>query len=445
MTIKYVAFGLFLISGLFCPAAAAPVPISAVGSIAEMQAEDGTARPVLQVLAYYPGHSYGGGLFVWAPAATGAGDNCTSFNGRTPGKGLWMRKLDGPLDPMMCGAWWDNIHDDAAALTRTFAVATARQMTISLPGGRAKVCSSVTAARAVIVRGAGMGTLSDSGPSPTVVDGSCMKSGWVFDLVTPSGTTTLEAPKYYDFEIQAGRNNNAGGCIRWNRSDGGFTDSAASQYYMMHPHAERIFCSLNGNNQVGLECSKCFDGDFSQNNIIYGKNGIALEGSDVMCIGCSGPNRISYASGSLIRMVAHGTFGNMDRIVGNELLYPQNTPPTYDSFIYDATRSSTIEGNHIEGILEGVQSAIHVVGGFSHSIQNNDIDVLSRGSPVTAAPRWLVTEGPFVNFNASNNGCGGCILGPALFKNRSPDFNGGGVRQVITHGGNASNGDAGFP
>ena len=57
MTIKYVAFGLFLISGLFCPAAAAPVPISAVGSIAEMQAEDGSARPVLQVLAYYKGHS----------------------------------------------------------------------------------------------------------------------------------------------------------------------------------------------------------------------------------------------------------------------------------------------------------------------------------------------------------------------------------------------------
>jgi hypothetical protein len=73
--------------------------------------------------------------------------------------------------------------------------------------------------------------------------------------------------------------------------------------------------------------------------------------------------------------------------------------------------------------------------------------VLSGLGPLgpKGVPRWLVAEGPFVNFRAFNNGCAGCILGPALFRNQSTDFNAGGVRQIITHGGNAVNGDAGFP
>jgi hypothetical protein len=452
MTVKQAAIGLLLMAGLIWAAPtlapdalAAATQVSAVGSIAEMRALDGAGNPVVQVLSYYAGQGKGGGLFVWTAAATEAEDNCVSFAPKSAAKGRWLRQLSGALEATMCGAWWDNSHDDAAMLTRAFAVASSRRVALSFPGGTSKVCSSVTAARAVSVRGQGMATLNDPSPSPTIVNGSCMKSGWVFDLTTPKGVINLEAPKYYDMEVQAGGNNNPGGCIRWNRADGGFTDSPESQYYMLHPHAERIYCNLSGNKQVGLECSKCFDGDFSQNNINNGKNGIALEGSDVMCIGCAGPNRISYSGDSLIRMQSHGTFGNMDRIVGNELLYPQNTPPSYDSFIYDATRSSTIEANHIEGIVEGVQSVIHVVGGFSHTIQNNDLDVLTQGSRVAAAPHWLVAEGPFVNFNAFNNGCGGCILGPALFKNHSVDFNAGGVRQIITHGGNAVNGDAGFP
>jgi len=446
MTIKHLTFGLLFITGLICcPALAAPMTISAVRSIEELQALNGAANLVVQVLSYYPGMNRGGGLFTWNPAAAGAADNCTSFAAHGERKGLWTRQLAGALDATMCGAWWDNVHDDAAALNRAFAAASSLRIALSLPGGAAKVCSPVKAARAVIVRGQGMGMAGDAGPSPTLVDAGCMKGGWVFDLTTPDGITTMEAPKYYDMEILPGRNSNPGGCIRWNRPDGGFTDSPQSQNYMMHPHAERIYCNMAGPQQVGLECSKCFDGDFSQNYISYGKIGISLEGSDVMCIGCAGPNRISYTNDVLIRLVAHGTFGNMDRIVGNELLYPINTPPSYDTFIYDASRSSTIEANHIEGIVDGVQSAIHVVGGFSHAIQNNDIDVLTKGSRLAAAPHWLIAEGPFVNFSAFNNGCGGCILGAALFKNHSTDFNAGGVRQIITHGGNAVNGDAGFP
>ena len=452
MNIQQAAFGLLmLVICLAGPASAATTRMIAVGSIDEMQALDGTANPVVQVLSYYTGLNRGGGLFVWNSNGSEAPDECVAFAPRPKQdgaqKGRWIRQLPGALDATMCGAYWDNAHDDAGALTRAFAVASARRVSLSLPAGTAKVCSTVKAARAVIVRGQGMGTRGDTGPSPTLIDGSCMKTGWVFEVTTSNGLSSFEAPKYYDMEIVAGRNNNPGGCIRWNSPAGGFADAANTQFYMMHPHAERIYCTMGGNQQIGLECSKCFNGDFSQNNINDGKIGISLEGSDVMCIGCAGPNRLSYSTDSLIRLLSHGTFGNMDRIVGNEILYPTDNHQRYDSFIYDASRSSTIESNHIEGIIAGVQSAIHVVGGFSHTIENNDVAVLTEIGALgpRSAPHWLVAEGPFVNLRAFNNGCEGCILGPALFRNQSPDFNAGGVRQIITHGGNAVNGDAGFP
>ncbi|MFO1249442.1 MAG: hypothetical protein U1E93_14800 [Alphaproteobacteria bacterium] len=421
--------------------AADAAPLSVAASIEELQAMPGGAGAVM-LLSYHAGLNKGGGLFVFQPGSASPSDGCTLFLAGG-GKGRWVRQVNGtPLDVTMCGAWWDNNHDDAAILTRAFQVASGLHMTLSLPGGTGKVCSNVTAARGVIIRGQGMGTAGDTTGSPTVVNASCMKSGWVFDFPTPKGTTNIEAPKYYDMEILTMGAAVPGGCIRWNTVEGGFTDNASSQYYMMHPHAERIYCNLQNRTQIGLQCSKCFDGDFSQNVVTNGKHGIALEGSDVMCIGCAGPNRISYTGDSLIRLAGHGTFGNMDRVVGNELLYPGDNHQPFDSFIYDSSRSSTIEANHIEGIVSGVKSAIHVVGGFSHAILNNDIDVLANSA--SAAPHWLVAEGPFVNFRATNNGCGGCVLGPALFTNRASTYNGI-VPQVITHGGNAANGDSGFP
>lgn len=454
MPLKQAISVLLLTAGLLglpLVTSAAPLRIAAVSSIDEMQGLDGAANPVVEVLSYYPDLNRGGGLFVWNAKASEAPDNCVTFAAQNKQagaqKGRWVRRLSGALDATMCGAYWDNSHDDAAALTRAFAAASTLRVGLSLPGGTAKVCSSVTAARAVVVRGHGMGVPGDkSGPSPTLVDGGCMKGGFVFEITAPNGTAAMEAPKYYDMEIIPGRNNNPGGCIRWNNPANGFVDGPGSQYYMMNPHAERIYCNMAGNQQIGLECSKCFDGDFSQNVIVTGKIGISLEGSDVMCIGCTGPNRISYCTDNLIRMVSHGTFGNMDRVVGNELLYPIDNHQRYDAFIYDATRSSTIESNHIEGIISGVQSVIHVVGGFSHTIENNDVAVLSELGALgpKAAPHWLVADGPFVNFRAVNNGCTGCVLGPALFSNQSSNFNGS-VRQIITHEGNAVNGDAGFP
>jgi hypothetical protein len=433
------------IAVVIAPGAAQSMPMSAASSIPDMQAQP--SNGAITLLSYRAGMNKGGGVFFWSAGSNAAPDGCAVFSGA--GSGRWIRQLSGPLDVTMCGAYWDGSHDDAAALNQAYRVAAAMRTSLTLPGGVGKVCSTVTAAPGVILRGQGMGTAGVIGASPTLVDANCMKSGWVFDLVTPKGSAQLEAPKYYDMSIRIAGTTAAGGCIRWNSVDGGFTDTAASQSYVMHPHAERIYCEMNSglaDQQVGLQCSKCFDGDFSQNNVLFGKYGIALEGSDVMCIGCAGPNRVAGAHDNLVRMASHGTFGNMDRIVENEILYPSDFGQRYDAFIYDGAWSSTIESNHIEGQIKNGLSAIHLDGGFTHSIQNNDIDAVVRSG--VSVPNWLLADGKFVNLRVVNNGCGGCILGPALFnggKGVTAYFNDGGVRQNITHAGNAANGDAGFP
>ena len=128
MTIRQAVLALFAIAGLAGSSAlAAPMPISAAASIAEMQGLNGAAAPVVQVLSYYPGLNRGGGLFVWNAASGDAPDSCTVFAPQKQAagqKGRWIRQLSGALDATMCGAYWDNSHDDAAALTRAFAAAS---------------------------------------------------------------------------------------------------------------------------------------------------------------------------------------------------------------------------------------------------------------------------------------------------------------------------------
>ena len=192
---------------LACPvASAAPMPILAVTTIDEMPAQSGDATRALQVLSYHAGLNRGGGLFVWTPSSTATPDNCVTFAGKGAA-GRWTRQWTGPLEATMCGAYWDDIHDDAAVLTHAFAVASALHLSLNFPGGTTKVCSTVTAAPAVIVRGQGMA----NGPSPTTIDGSCMKTGWVFELTTPHGAMVVEAPKYYDMEIRTASTQNPGG------------------------------------------------------------------------------------------------------------------------------------------------------------------------------------------------------------------------------------------
>jgi hypothetical protein len=94
--------------------------ISAVASVEEMRGL--ASRGAVQLLAYHADLNKGGGLFTWDGVSNAEVDSCTIFAGKS-GAGRWIRQLSGPLDVTMCGAWWDNSHDDAAILTQAFKVA----------------------------------------------------------------------------------------------------------------------------------------------------------------------------------------------------------------------------------------------------------------------------------------------------------------------------------
>src|SRR4051812_43368917 len=102
---QFVAFGMFLVAYLIGgPTLAAPVPISAVASIAEMQRLQEQANPMIQVLSYYANINKGGGLFAWKAASTAAPDDCVIFAPNPVAaqkaglKGRWIRQLSGALD-----------------------------------------------------------------------------------------------------------------------------------------------------------------------------------------------------------------------------------------------------------------------------------------------------------------------------------------------------------
>lgn len=448
----YRLFALAVVALVFATspgnAANNPANIPNIPSIAAMQAL-GAASPqyaTINLQSYYAGLNKGGGIFQWAAGSTATGDTCTIFAASGVSTGRWIRQGINALDITMCGAYADGSHADQAAITQAGVVAsTSPYKTVTLPGGHIIISSSITAATGVIYRGQGMGAPGATLPGQTWVDGATMTSGWVFDLTTPIGGATIEAPKFYDMTIYAPVGGTpSGGCIRWNSISGGFTNDASSQAAMLHPHAERIYCRGNGNvgnTVIGMQCSKCFEGDISQSIIQFGATGVDFEGSDMMSFGGAGPNRIQTTNGYPVILQGHNTFGNRNLITGNEILYPNPATGTVGAMIYDAAGSSTIQSNHIESSgAPTITCIVDVAGGVDHSIVNNDITVVS---PTNS---WCV-DGDLPTLAIQNNGCSACSLPAALFPAGGSHYfyNNGGIRQIITHGGNSPNADSGFP
>lgn len=420
-----------------------------VDSVATLRASNFAGATPLQLAAFYTGGLAGGGTLTYDATDVSSSDNSCTIYVDTGGHRYKRQVVD--LDITMCGAKADGVTDDAANFRQAFTVAaTQPNKVLTAPGGAIKVNSTVTAAAGVSLRGRGNCSVSPLSACPTLIDGSGVTSGWIFDITTPNGTNLFNAPKYFDLGIQVPFNNNIGGCIRWNSLSGGFTNDASSQYYMVHPVAERVTCSMQAGasvQQIGFACYKCFDGILSNVEAIFGLNGADIEGSDRMTI--TNSSRFQGSTGPLVRFVRQGAqaFGNMDILENSHLLYPTDFGQSLTSFVELSATSDVLRNNHIEGnVLHGL-STIAINNGFSHTIEGNDIDT-STG--VVALPCWLKVTTDLVNLTAINNGNGGGNIGSPCFNNGNPGvryFENGNVnvRQVITHMGNAYNGDINWP
>jgi len=422
---------LFLLAGMLITlavlgrgAAAAPIPVVAVDSIAAMQALEGGKYPHVTVTGFYAGSIRGGGDFLFQAGSRAVPDGCTVF-GDAQNLGRWIRRMGNVLDVTMCGAKWDNNTDDASAISAAFTVASGAGLTVSCPGGTGNVGTTVEPARftGVVFKCAGM-------DASTIT--CTMKPGRpCFLFQNKIGTAAVQAPQIYDVNFAAAVGAQSPSVIiQYNSIAGGFTDTAATQNYMMRPIVQRVIIS---GGQIAIQCSKCFDGDFSLGTFFnQDRHAFDIEGSDWMNIGDAGTNRITTSGDYPIKLVSHGTFGNGDLVTHNDILIPRTGVGAY---IYSSARSAYIEKNYFEGRTEGA-CEIKIDIGASHAIvRENHVTDRTVKNWLCVVP--LLRQAEFSSNITTSHG-----QGPALFENRG-EWKDLLLRHVLVHYGNWT--EAGFP
>ena len=410
--------------------------VVSVDTIADMVAL-GVASPSVRIVYVKnyraTGTPGGGGTFLWNASSTTTPDVCVNFQATAVAVGRWVRQLvNNKLDVMGCGAYFDypSNNDDGIPISAAFAVANSmRGVGLTAPCGISNIGTQVVMAVGIEFTGCA----TDTNNAGTYFVGFLVNTTapqTVFGIQMPNGTAIYEAPKLRNMLVNC---TFSFYCIRWNSIAGGFTDTASTQGYLIRPQLTNVVVS--GAQLAGIQCSKCFDGDFSFVEADGGFSGIDLQGSDWMSIGESGVVRIVGTTGYMIQLVSHGTFGNGNRIVHTELLHPQASAAAY---IYNSARSSVFEHLFFEG-ANGNPCGIKLdVGGLTfamHSTQFND---------ATVAQRLCVDNPDLFNFEetatSSSGGMGGVKFnsgtGNRLYTNA-------GTRMVIHHVGNQS--ETGYP
>lgn len=242
-----------------------PQPVYAVASVAALM-QLGAKYSNIHVAGYHPGSRRGGGDFFWDTSAKDPPDNCTIFAGSSP-NGRWVRQITNtPLDVTMCGARWDGASDDAAAFNAAFTVASRNGLSVSCPGGTGKIANTVAPASfaGVVFKCQGM-------TASTLI--CAVQNRPCFLFQNPTGSAEIQAPQFFDLGIQSGAApSHPTTIIQYNSIGGGFADNRSTQSYMMRPIVQRV--RIEGG-EIGIQCSKCFDGDMSL-NWLGGRVGMGL-------------------------------------------------------------------------------------------------------------------------------------------------------------------------
>ena len=419
-------FALFLL----LPNAASAGTVTSLATLADLKAlgPAAAANPAVQTQGYWrPG--VGGGSYLWDAASTATDCLHVAVGGSATGRYV-LQPQSGQLLPTQCGAWFDSSadgsqgHDDAAAWNVTEIAAAHYGLVIGPVAGISRVTKTITPGVGVIHQGAGIDV-------ETIQCHDARASAACFYLQNPKTLAEIEAPKFYDMTLKG----NAGLImIQYNSIGGGFGDDAISQGYMMRPIVQRVKTDYSA---IGLQCSKCMDGDFSQNTILGSVGvGIDLEGSDWMGVGDAGANRVADSGSYPIKAAFHGYFGNGDRIEHNDLLLPRSPAQAY---IWSSARSSMIRDNFMEGNTHGACEIQIAEGTLTTSVVNNQVTD-------NTVKNWLCVEpaiesGTFTGNNTTNVGQGQALFGGGrgafIFYNNAP------LRQMIVHNANWSEG--GFP
>ena len=214
------------------------------------------------------------------------------------------------------------------------------------------------------------------------------------------GLEEVQAPQLYDLTIHAAQ---AGAVLQYNSVPGGFTDSAATQSYMMRPVVQRVRIAGGA---IAIQCAKCFDGDFSLNELTgQRRHGIDLEGSDWMSIGDAGANRIKLSGSYPVVLASHGTFGNGDLVSHNDILAPA---AGVDAYIYSSARTSYIEKNFLEGATGGACEIKIDRGAIHATVRDNHVTDRTVKNWLCVVP--LLRQAEFSDNQTTSRGQGGALF-----------------------------------
>lgn len=422
-----IALALLALGITTAPAIAASSPspqtLYSVPSVAEM-GKLGEQYPNVHVIGYYAGSNRGGGYFSWDTSSNAPVDNCTVFAGPNS-TGRWVREIpNSQLDVTMCGARWDGKTDDASAISAAFTAASRLNLSVTCPGGVGRIARTIAPASfaGVVLRCQGMAASS-------IV--CAVQNAPCFLFQNPNGSSEIQAPQIYDLAITSGPTPaRPTVMIQYNRTDGGFTDKATTQSYMMRPIVQRV--RLDGGD-IGVQCSKCFDGDMSLNLLTgQSRHGFDLEGSDWIGLGGAGTNRIVSTGDYPIKLSSHGTFGNGNLVIHNDILAPK---PGVGAYIYSSARTAYIEKNFLEG---------HTSGACEIKIDNGALHATVRDNHVTdpSVTNWLCVVPRLAQAEFTGNQTTSYGQGPAHFEDGKSPYNAI-MSQTIVHFGNWS--ESGFP
>lgn len=420
------------------PVIGPPSGTTYVTNIANLRLNTSALFSSTSVQGYYTQGDGGGDIFNYVPTDTSSSDNGCSVIVDGIGH-RWWRALNGKsLTVKQCGARCDGVSDDTTALQNAETVAQSVGSSLLFPsGGLCKTTSDLTAGAGVVHKCL-LGMNADSGGSFT--SGSCgvdaqVGSGhYAWKLQNANGTVGVKSPEWYDMYITS-----TGGGIQLNSIAGGFTDDNTTQAAMLYPVIRNVTISTN---EIAVQCSKCFYGQFLGGQWNGNTTTLDLEGSDLMTVG----DGLAFLGNTTldINIQAHSTFGNGDVIRATQIECPF-TGGT--ACVVDNGRSSHLHDLVFEcqgtlmnqAILVGDASAPK---NLAFWIENNYI-----GCNSTFATNWLVvknTTPPLLSV-VTDNSDGGGGLGSSLWNNGSGVLqyvNATHVAQIFHHG-NGSEG--GFP
>lgn len=406
-----------------------------------------TQHQVVEVQGEFAAGDGGGGRMVWAAGSTATAEPCVTYavSGLTTGR--WVRQLtNNRINLLGCGVKPDSTTDNTTALQAAMDATTTYlvpEVWCPATTGKIMFTGTVNVPTGVTVRGQNATTVTvGQGGAVAGCQFLHTTSGAVpaFSTQTTLGATCpqVQGPSYYTFSIDLGSQSGDQGIKLNDPATANYTDSCSSgslgQSVLQSGTIQGVVFICQGRGSVGIGGSKIFNYSIRDNVSQFCDYPWQFDGSDNIDYQ---HNTVSNATMADLKLVGHGTFGNMFYAHNNTFNSVYINAPY---FIDSSYGQIIVDSNYFETQEPGGTAVINLNGQYDATIINNGIYVNT-----SLMPYWLQVGQTMEHLHLENNWGGGASP-PANFPSGGYGYmyNAGGVPAYITGGMNES-GNLGIP